>query len=1141
MAETIVIKKEYFDNIRTAIDSMNKFFESNFKNKSFPVVNNDFQLDRILARTISWLNNVEPSWAENPKNAEAALKKLQSLAESQDGPDVDAAASSEVPDETPVPDEEVTKEADESAAAETPEPAAEPKQEAPQGEQKAATPQDLTVDDSAFELDEPDSAINSAWTKVMDGSDKASTDLFHQFIGFKMLQFITNNFDAFENLMNGIYSFELFTKPSQFKNEIQLFTSPLEVPELTEISPLPGDYKLFTPEDYVGSIFDNDQIKLPDDMMEATEIARFAAFTDLANVDVQIDDTVQEAAEVNYFENTKARDIKYNPTSKKWIISKQFESEINKLISALRKCDSTEDLAKLFSTAPMNVDKYSINVIPAILMRVFNSTRKYPFDTHNVDATFPYVKSYKSIVKQNAGARRYERIDLFSTFKTNKEATIKFLEDFLKLNLINSNKPIITDRTLLTVFNIFDSHIYYTILYNLIPKPTQSLDEFIKTSRQKVNASSKAANPYQKDKPADNKVRTSSQIQESVIETMRELGDLTIADTQYCDMFAEAVYDDISTLGDDLYNKGVSPLLIDRYIGESYDLFPGTGDVYMEWSKRQSAIVAGWVIGALIGGPGVVAARSALTGFGGTLLELLITKRIGSVAGGMIASHYYRKNRLAKDTIEYICNIIDLLRSESKNCESEVKRFKKLCKSLKDSCKVLSHDKDVMASDQTYFADMVVVCKRVIEDLKAGGNNTKLMEDFLERLFKIREILTGEKTSDLIKKTKTIQEAVETGDIPDYMRDRIALSDKDPDKKPTTVTDVEVPPDTPANDIDDLGDSVDARCDHDGNELGDSFGAGYNGPVLPASKGGPGHVVYNITNNYSNSHNTTTTTTNTSTNDLSSGKTITNTNKTVTNNSSVTNANDLSSNKRTNTGSRHQSSNNKDNTSAPANTKESDNTFSNGKSVQEVFALLNSSEPLFVEGDAGEPPKGDVLTTAMDADRQTLSAQQKLKRGVQKAGNTVKAIGKPVTRAKSWLRGLADSFMKRDENAIKADILDNKNYRTAMYKACRLALKTGKFALFGAISPWLGAMYLGKLGLDLADRERLRKEVASEVAVEIQIMDKKIEALESRSRWDGGNKADQAELYKLMRMRQKLVDMSTDPKKRILHSTKSVY
>lgn len=956
MAQTIVIKKAYFDNISTAIEAMNKFFESNYKTKSFPVVNNDFQLDRIIARTISWLNNVEPSWVTNPKNAEIALKNLRALAE-KDEP-MGEPTEPDLPENNEAP-EEVTKEADESAA---------------EGEEKAAAPEQQSTETPDMELGEADPAIHSAWSKVMDGTDKAATDTFHQFIGFKMLQFIADNFNEFDNLLQGIYSFELFTKPSQFRSAIQLFTSPLEVPELTDISPLPGEYKLFTPEDYVSSIFDNDQIKLPDDMMEATETARFAAFTDLADTEIQVDDTssddtVQEAAEVNYFENFKAQDIKYDPSSKKFRISKQFESAINRLINALRKCESVDDLANMFAKEPLPVDRFTFNVHPAILVRAFNNTRKYPFDTYDVDATGKYVKSYRSIVKQNAGARRYERIDIFSTFKTNKEATIKFLEDFLKLNLVNSNRPIIGDKTLLTVFNIFDSHIYYTILYNLIPKPTQSLDEFIKTSRQKVNGSTKSANPYQKKAPVNNKVRTSKQIQESVIETMRELGDLSLVETQYCDVFAEAVYDDISTLGDDFYNKGISPLMIDRYIGESYDL---------------------------------------------------------------------------------------------------------------------------------------------------------------------------------IDKNKTVQEAAETGDIPDYMRDRIAISDADPNKKPTTVTDVEVPPETPENDIDDLGDSIDARCDHDGNELGDSFGAGYNGQILPPSKGGPGHVVYNITNNYSNSHNTTTTTNTTSTNDLSSGKTITN--KTVTNNSTsnVTNANDSSTNKTTITGGQPKpTTNNYDNTSTPANTKESDNTFSNGKSVQEVFALLNSSEPLFVEGDAGEPPKTDVLTTAtnnrMDKDRETLSKHQAAKRGVQKIGNTIKAAVKPVTRAKSWLRSVADSFMKRDENAIKADILDNKNYRTAMYKACRIALKAGKFALFSAISPWFGLIYAGKLGLDLADRERLRKEVASEVAVEIQIMDEKIAALKNKNSWNEASPEQRQELYKLMRMRQKLVDMASDSKKHLIHNTKSVY
>jgi hypothetical protein len=56
----IVIKKTYFDNIKVAIDAMNKFFASSFKTKAFPVVNDEFQLDRIISRTISWLDNIEP-------------------------------------------------------------------------------------------------------------------------------------------------------------------------------------------------------------------------------------------------------------------------------------------------------------------------------------------------------------------------------------------------------------------------------------------------------------------------------------------------------------------------------------------------------------------------------------------------------------------------------------------------------------------------------------------------------------------------------------------------------------------------------------------------------------------------------------------------------------------------------------------------------------------------------------------------------------------------------------------------------------------------------------------------------------------------------------------------------------------------
>ena len=1303
----IVINKRYFDNIKIAIDAMNNFFASGFKTKSFPVVNNDFQLDRILSRTLSWLNNIEPSWVDDPNKAVETLDTLKQIVTKQATAETTVTESSQFiqeftlleliatcgaiavassvthaliqrhNDKKAIKNQTYEKEMfdqlknvtrliestkdfaimksdwnfdgpndDDDGEGYYSDKEREwfddqldfeyhcdrivaelaqlgeclkkceikktalyhviPKEtreftnfiwelidsftivKIDYGKQRFYKADDINPVKAAcdeFEsktkefverfkqvfsnivneaVEEVPAEPDNPWVKIISGEDKTASDMFHAFIGFKVLQYITNNFDKYEQLLNGIYSFELFTKPSAYRDAITVFTSPIPMPELNSIAKLPGEYKLFDASDYVNSIFANEQIKLPEDMNSDTEIQRFQSFGDLQDCEIVINDAVQEAAKVDYFTDT-VEGIRFSKG--RWQISKQFESSINDLLKRLRECDTTEDLAELFQTAKINPMAFRNAVVPAILVRVFSNPKKVA--ETDKDEFKDYTKSYSSITRQNEGAKRFARIDLFSTFKTDKEGTIQFLEDFFKLNLVNNENAIISNNTILTTFNIFDSHIYFTILYNVMDdkqREAETCDSFIKRIRSRINKNSHAVNPYQKKKEVKQTIEGSAQVTEYALETLKELGDLSIADMRYCESFAGAVYDEISALGDLLYNKGVSQIMIDQYIGESYDLFPGTGDVYMEWSKRQSAILAGWVIGALIGGPGVVMARGALTGFGGTLLELLMTKRIGSIAGGMIASHYYRKNRLAKDTIEYICNIIDLLKSESKNCESEVKRLKKLCKSLKDSCKVLSHDKDVMSSDQTCFADMVVVCKRVIEDLKVGGNNAKLMEDFLERLFKIREILTGEKTSDLINKDKTVQEAAETGTIPNYLKERVNLSDEpikkkeddskkkessstpdiklDPDddfepevpeymknrmndagEVDTSITDIQLPPDVPTNDPEQLADSIEARLSTDANSLGDMLGADYKGQIKPASQGGPGTVIYNITNNYSNSHNKTVT------NDLSNRS-----------HTSTITSNDLSSNKRTNSAARTRATNNYDNTRPSSNSKESDDTFSTGKSVQEVFALLNSEEPLFVESVSGEPPKGDMLTAAMDVDRATLPAQQKAKRGVQKVVNTGKAIVKPIGRTKQWVRSFVDSLIKRDEDRVKADLIENPSYRSALYKVARLAIKTGAAALFFSVSPWLGVGYLGIQGAKLVDRDRLRKEANQEIATEIQILDEKIEHLKSGSRWGNEQTEEQRqELYKLMRMRQKLVQLSTNARKQNLANPKSVY
>lgn len=1113
----IVINKTYFDNIKVAIDAMNNFFASGFKTKSFPVVNNDFELDRILSRTLSWLNNVEPSWIENPNNAVQSLDTLkQAVSAAQTVPAVQtesaqfvqeftlieliatcavvATASSltsmlirhhkdkkaiknqtfekEMFDQLKIvaklidstknfaimksdwkfdgPEDgdsdkehewfhdqldfkahcdrvvdELGKLGECLKKCETKETALYltiPKEtreytnfiwetidpftlmKINYDKKKFYKAEDINpIKDACAEFETKTTefaervkqifsgVINEAveevhaepsnpWVKIISGEDKAASDVFHAFIGFKVLQYITNNFDKYEQLMNGIYSFELFTKPSAYREAITVFTSAIPMPELDIIAKLPGEYKLFDASDYVNSIFDNDQIKLPETMQPDTEIQRFQSFGDLQDCEIVINDSVQEAATIDYF-TAGSKNIKYSKG--KWSVSKSFESSVNTLLAKLRECDTTEDLLELFRKIKIKGSVFADTVVPAILVRVLTNPRKYQVD--QTDAFINYTKSYLSIVKSNGGAKRFERIDLFSTFKTDKEGTIQFLEDFLKLNLVNNPNAVISNNTLLTVFNIFDSHIYLTLMYNAMGDDKEPLDGFIKRIRARINQNSRSANPYQKRKEVTKTIEGSAQVVESVTETLKELGDMTVADMQYCEAFAGAVYDDIETIGDALYNNGVSAIMIDRYVHEAAE----NGEMP-----------------------------------------------------------------------KYISSRIGLSDKPKKNPDEEERK-----KSKKKEVGA-SDDKD---DDTDDFDDMPV---------------------------------------------------------PDYMRNRM---DSEGEIDPS-ITDIQLPPDVPANKPDDLANSIDARLDVNASSLGDMLGADYKGQVKPANQGGPGSVVYNITNNYNNSHNTTTH------NDLSQKRNVSNI---------TTTNNDLSTNKRTNSGAKTTPANNKDNTRPSSNSKELD-TFSSGKSVQEVFALLHSEEPLFVESVSGEPPKGDMLTDAMvkakDVDRATLPAQQKLKHGVQKVMNTGEAIKKPITRTKDWLRTTIDSFIKRDEERVKADLVENPSYRSALYKIARIALKTGKIAIFYAINPWLGVLAVGVEGAKALDKDRLRKEAEREIATEVQIIDEKIEHLKHGGRWGKEqSEEERQELYKLMRMRQKLVDMSTSAHKQQFANPKSVY
>ena len=1194
MTGQIVIKKEYFDNIKTSIDSLNSFFSSGFKNKDFPIVDTEFQLDGTIMNILSWLNNIEPSWIDDPSKVESTLKSINDATEDMDG---------------------------------------------------------------------------DIYTTLVNENRTVVLDQINAFIGFKVLRFIADHFSEFSEFVNAIYTFELFTKPSHYRSVISLFSQTINLDEIADIMG-EATYTLFDGTKYVTGIFSNDQIKIPQTMKQDTEISRFNNMTDL-DVEIVIDESIQEAAEVNYFSETKPQHIKYDERTNTFKLSKQLQTIVDGFISGLEKCDTTEDLVKYFRTMKNSPDSFTNNVIPFILVKVFNNTGKYPNSNFNTKLLTNYVKSYKSIATQNTGARRFMNYDLFSTFKTDKDGTITFMKDFLSLELFNNPSAYISNNTLLTIFNIFDSRIYLDILYNLLSDKMKkskypSEDAFVKEIRARINKNSHSVNVYKKPgKPADNKTQTTKTMNEYAVDELRDFGDMSITDMQFCEQYRAVLMDEINGIGDAMYNKGVSQTMIDSYIGESYQVF-GEGffsDLFGK--KKNKPEKNGHTISELEEMYGTSFPQDFVEGIGSEeykhiadmVSKTSVKINIGSDTHEItcladVNKMYDWNSEIAEPGIEHLTfvNIGDddigvhvkngtyhIVYGTNEASKPFAKSFKEFMSKLDVSDTVQEgffsklkekkfnkhkeniekcfdielpepfvkfineygsnkwvdipygevgkityvyqmklideitgkmsgltgsfYNKDVIpfasfeyndsSKNKTNipqalylnFYDMAVYIAADPEE--ALSKWTSIPNHFEKFAKSFDEFLSKLDVSDTVQESYYIQEQ-ETGDIPDYMKNRIDLSDETGGPK-TTTTDVQLPPDVPTNDFDELADSVDARMDG-GDNLEDCLGSGYNN----SGKDKDARIVYNITNNYHNSFNrdsnNTTTTTNTK-DDHSTGKSVT-TNTTTTNTNSN---NDSSTNKTTKTdnsnrkvsdksknshNSKSHGVNNNNNSNGSDDTKEiknvvrdGDQTFSTGHTIQEVFAFLESEEPLSERGDAGKPPKGDLLTTAMDADRQTLSWQQSAKRKLQKATNTGKALLKPVTRTKQWLTKHVDSLIKRDEDRVKAEIIESPSYRTSLYKAMRIALKLGLTGVCFTINGYLGAAYLAIQGAKIVDKQRLRKEVQEEFATEIKILDDKIRKADE----DDTPESRKAK-WQMMRLRSKMEKiMSDSPKSKFRH------
>ena len=408
----------------------------------------------------------------------------------------------------------------------------------------------------------------------------------------------------------------------------------------------------------------------------------------------------------------------------------------------------------------------------------------------------------------------------------------------------------------------------------------------------------------------------------------------------------------------------------------------------------------------------------------------------------------------------------------------------------------------------------------------SSENETKVIYSFKYdgEEFDMLGILRLDKSNHVVE--SYVQEA-EVGDIPDYMKNRIQISDVTSDG--LSVTDVTLPPDVPRNPITDLTESISAKINNKSNDMDTMLGSGYEDEHENDSSHKDAKIVYNITNNYSNSFNRSNT-------DNSTGKTINKAN--IKNSDRDNHKHDRDKNNSNANNSNNSRRVNSEDTKVNNSSSEEER-MSNGYTFEQLMMVLEAEEPLSNEipdANIGKPPKPDIMTRAMDVDRKTLPLQQKAKRSVQKVINTKDAVVKPIGKTKKWLTDLIDSLIKRDEDKVKAEIIENPSYRTSLYKAMRVAVKMGLVTTAFTISGYLGAAVATAEVAKIADKQRLKKEVQNEFGAELSILEDKIRMADHDAMY-GDNKTESRKAkWQMMRLRSKMQQIAVaTPSSKIKH------
>ena len=1012
--DKIIIKQSYFDNIKTAVDSINQFFDSALATKNFPTDTTD--LDWEIANIIKLMEDLDPSYVSDNQKYEDTIEMI------------------------------------------------------------------------ADKINENGSISNQ---EIM--ADRQIRNAIQSIISFSALSFIADHFISFDKFINGIYTFELFLKPSKYRAHIELFTSPLQLPG--ELEDLDIDTAIFDVSTWVTNLFNNPDITFPDTMNQDKEVQRILEYRDSQNTEVVVDDKVeapnpeqQESVNEYYMmeeykdepiEKTKTgtldsvsyeiKNVKYDASTKRFQISAQCKSAVDTLIANLRKCNDVKDLKDFMSQ--FKPDKfldipYPYIIVQALIKR-FKGSKNVGLDKEFGLLKFEYDEIFARKKKQKS-ANRFANYSIYDTFKVDKDGTIKYIEDYFRLTLINDPKATISNNIILALFNIFDSRMYIESVNGVRDiikneknpsKIMKTNDEFVDTIRGRINRNSRSTNVYQN--PASKTVgvnaSTSKDIQESIVLRLKDFGNITVEETQICESFKQILHDEISTISDEVYNNGISTSDLDDFIDEAYVIME------RDWYKNRPA------------------AKGAVPDY---MLSRMDLSDGESQEPTQVADPLQEPDNSVNDLADSIDekmdmpgNIDDLVGSKFKGTEGSGEG-KHITYNVTYNNSFNKTSNDMSSNTNSH---------NTTNDLSEGKSSSKTTNKNSHNTS--NDLSEGKTTTNTTTNTNSNNQSNSNNSTSTTNSNNRTKSNSHSNNNTTTKSNSNSNNTTKTDSDNDRHDTTDRHdktttIDHIDNvnvTSGKKRKSRFDDGIDPEIEGidteeTPAFDENDPVNN--------------------EGK------------NNIDNSNDSLDTKDDDEPVRHSG----------------DRKLSNGMTVEEMFMFLESEEPLSDEGvtvdTKRKPPTADSLTRAMDKDRESMSRRQEAKKRLQKFGNTARAKLRPITRTKKWMTNVVNSLVERDENKVKEEIIENPSYRTSLYKALRLAVKLGLTGVAFTVSGWLGAAvgtyYIAK-GVD---KNRLRREVQDEMVTELKVMEEKIE--------NARNKGNQQELYKLIRLKGKMETIAAD-------------